>query len=102
MPKPLTDQQRKLIAAINRGIGSIRDLQAAAGYSSTSVTKYNLKLLAERGEIVLLQHGTQQRVFDGSSSQLVLQALGGQPQASREELDEIRALLDSIESGKTP
>lgn len=41
-----------------------------------------------------------QRVFDGSPSQLVLQALGGQPQASREELDEIRALLDSIESGK--
>ena len=65
MPKPLTDQQRKLIAAINRGIGSIRDLQAAAGYSSTSVTKYNLKLLAERGEIVLLQHGTQQRVYTG-------------------------------------
>lgn len=40
-----------------------------------------------------------QRVFDGSPSQLVLQALGGQPNASREELDEIRALLDSIESG---
>ena len=39
-----------------------------------------------------------QRVFDGSPSQLVLQALGGQPNASREELDEIRALLDSIES----
>ena len=43
-----------------------------------------------------------QRVFDGSPSQLVLQALGGQPKASREELDEIRALLDSIESGKQP
>lgn len=43
-----------------------------------------------------------QRVFDGSPSQLVLQALGGQPKASREELDEIRALLDSIESGESP
>lgn len=41
-----------------------------------------------------------QRVFDGSPSQLVLQALGGQPNASREELDEIRALLDSIDPGK--
>jgi BlaI family transcriptional regulator, penicillinase repressor len=41
-----------------------------------------------------------QRVFDGSPSQLVLQALGGQPKASREELDEIRALLDSLEPGK--
>ena len=40
-----------------------------------------------------------QRVFDGSPSQLVLQALGGRPQASRAELDEIRALLDRIESG---
>ncbi|HET9033256.1 MAG TPA: BlaI/MecI/CopY family transcriptional regulator [Dokdonella sp.] len=42
-----------------------------------------------------------QRVFDGSPSQLVLQALGGQPNASREELDEIRALLDSIDSEKS-
>jgi hypothetical protein len=41
-----------------------------------------------------------QRVFDGSPSQLVLQALGGQPKASREELDEIRALLDNLEPGK--
>jgi len=38
-----------------------------------------------------------QRVFDGSPSQLVLQALGGRPHASREELDEIRALLDKLE-----
>ena len=35
-------------------------------------------------------------VFGGSASQLVLHALGSQ-QASREELDQIRALLDSIE-----
>lgn len=41
-------------------------------------------------------------VFDGSASQLVLHALGSQ-QASREELDEIRALLDRIEStGEQP
>lgn len=35
-------------------------------------------------------------VFGGSASQLVLHALGSQ-QASREELDQIRALLDRIE-----
>lgn len=41
-------------------------------------------------------------VFDGSASQLVLHALGSQ-QASREELDQIRALLDHIESkGEQP
>ena len=38
-----------------------------------------------------------QRVFNGSSSQLVLQALGGRSKATREELDEIRALLDRLE-----
>jgi len=38
-----------------------------------------------------------QRVFNGSPSQLVLQALGGRTKATREELDEIRALLDRIE-----
>lgn len=43
-----------------------------------------------------------QRVFDGSSSQLVLQALGGRPRATREELDEIRALLDRLDDGGKP
>ena len=38
------------------------------------------------------------RVFNGSSSQLVLQALGSAPPASAEELAEIRALLDRLES----
>lgn len=37
-----------------------------------------------------------QRVFDGSSSRLVLQALGDH-KASREELQEIRALLDQLD-----
>lgn len=37
-----------------------------------------------------------QRVFDGSSSQLVLHALGTQ-RASREELREIRALLNKLD-----
>jgi len=38
-----------------------------------------------------------QRVFDGSSSQLVLQALGSRPKATQEEVDEIRALLDKLD-----
>ncbi len=37
------------------------------------------------------------RVFNGSSSQLVLQALGSSPPASAAELAEIRSLLDEIE-----
>lgn len=40
-----------------------------------------------------------QRVFDGSSSKLVLHALGSGPPATREELEEIRAMLDDLEKG---
>ncbi len=38
------------------------------------------------------------RVFNGSSSQLVLQALGSSPPASAEELADIRSLLDRLEA----
>jgi BlaI family penicillinase repressor len=38
------------------------------------------------------------RVFNGSSSQLVLQALGSSPPASAEELADIRSLLDRLEN----
>jgi BlaI family transcriptional regulator, penicillinase repressor len=41
-----------------------------------------------------------ERLFNGSPSQLVLQALGSQPSASREELREIRALLKRIDTGE--
>jgi len=41
------------------------------------------------------------RLFNGSPSQLVLQALGSQPSASREELKEIRALLKRIDTGES-
>ena len=38
-------------------------------------------------------------VFDGSRSQLVMQALGGGRRASTEELAEIRSLLERLEEG---
>lgn len=37
-----------------------------------------------------------QRVFGGSTSQMVLQALGQNPKATREELKEIRAVLNKL------
>ena len=40
-----------------------------------------------------------QRVFEGSASQLMLHALAGQP-ASREEIDELRRILDEHERGE--
>lgn len=41
-----------------------------------------------------------QRAFDGSASQLVLQALGNNPQTTPEELAEIRQLLARLEKGQ--
>lgn len=38
------------------------------------------------------------RLFNGSTSQMVLHALGGHPSASRAELEEIRRLLNKIEA----
>ena len=38
------------------------------------------------------------RLFNGSTSQMVLHALGSHPSASREELEEIRKLLNKIEA----
>lgn len=61
----ITEQHKQLIAAINSGIGDIRSLQAAAGYSSTSVVKSQLKILEQRGEVVLLRHGSQEKVYTG-------------------------------------
>lgn len=40
-----------------------------------------------------------QRVFEGSASQLMLHALAGRP-ASREEIDELRRILDQHERGE--
>jgi predicted transcriptional regulator len=37
------------------------------------------------------------RLFDGSTSQMVLQALGNSPKADKEQLEKIQALLDEIE-----
>ena len=40
-------------------------------------------------------------VFDGSRSQLVMQALGGGERASADELAEIRSLLERLEKGQS-
>jgi predicted transcriptional regulator len=43
-----------------------------------------------------------QRAFDGSPSQLVLQALGGSRNASQEDLKAIRSLLNELEGQRQP
>lgn len=60
-------------------------------------------------EPVLSKHETQQlltrdlvqRAFDGSASQLVLQALGNHPATTPEELREIRELLVRLDKGSS-
>jgi len=56
---------------------------------------YRAKVSKERTQKRFL-HDLVQRVFDGSSSQLVLHALGGK-RASRKELREIRELLNKLD-----
>jgi predicted transcriptional regulator len=124
-PKPTEAELGILNVLWERGPSTVRDVHEAlyreegAGYTTA------LKLLqimhakglvlrddSERAHVfrpAVSKERTQkrflldivQRVFDGSPSQLVLQARGGKPKATREELDEIRALLDRIEGGRS-
>ncbi|MEE9142254.1 MAG: BlaI/MecI/CopY family transcriptional regulator [Gammaproteobacteria bacterium] len=121
-PKPTVAELGILLALWHLGpttVGQIRDLMAEdndVGY--TTVLKLlqimHQKGLVERDESQrahvymprLSKEQTQQqmvgdlvsRLFDGSPSKLVLQALGSTEQASTQELGEIRELLDRIES----
>ncbi len=120
LPKPTESELAILNVLWERGPSTVRDVHEAlyrgegAGYTTA------LKLLqimhakglvlrddSERAHVfraAVSKERTQtrflrdivQRVFDGSPSQLVLQALGASPRATREELDEIRALLDKL------
>ena len=125
LPKPTEAELGILNVLWERGASTVRDIHEVlyrdegAGYTTA------LKLLqimhakglverddSERAHVyrpAVSKEKTQkrfltdmvQRVFDGSASQLVLHALGSRPRATREELDEIRALLDRMENGGT-
>jgi BlaI family transcriptional regulator, penicillinase repressor len=125
-PKPTEAELGILNVLWERGASTVRDIHEAhyrddgTGYTTSlkMLQIMHAKGLVERDDsqrahvyraAISKEHNQKrflsdivQRVFDGSPSQLVLQALGGQPKASREELDEIRALLDDIEAGKKP
>jgi predicted transcriptional regulator len=124
LPKPTEAELGILNVLWDRGPSTVRDVHDAlyreegAGYTTA------LKLLqimhgkglvvrddSERAHVfrpAISKERTQkrflldivQRVFDGSPSQLVLQALGGRPRATREEVEEIRALLDKLDGTK--
>lgn len=124
LPKPTESELNILGVLWSQGPSTVRDVHEllyrddGGGYTTA------LKLLqimhakrlvvrddSQRAHVysaAVSKSGTQGRfindmvksVFDGSASKLVLHALGS-TQASREELDEIRALLDRIE-GQEP
>jgi BlaI family transcriptional regulator, penicillinase repressor len=120
LPNP-TESELAILRVLWRiGPATVRQvhdaLEAEVGY--TTVLKL-MQIMTEKGLVtrdeserahvyqpMLTEQRTQRklitdlldRAFDGSASQLVLQALSSKP-ASREELAEIRELLDSLEGG---
>lgn len=124
LPKPTAAELGILNVLWERGPSTVRDVHdvlyrdEGAGY--TTALKL-LQIMYAKGLVVrddserahvfrpaISKERTQkrflldmvQRVFDGSPSQLVLQALGGRPRATREEVEEIRALLDKLDGTK--
>ena len=123
-PKP-TDAELQILRVLwQRGASTVREVQQSlnetkpTGY--TTVLKL-LQIMTEKGlvrrdekqrahvyEARLAQHQTQRqmvtdllnRVFDGSASNLLLHALASKESASREELTQIREILDEIERGE--
>lgn len=122
-PRP-TDAELKILRVLwQRGPSTVREVQEslnetkASGY--TTVLKM-LQIMTEKGlvrreekqrahvyEAKLAQHQTERqmvgdllnRVFDGSASNLVMHALATKKGASREELSQIREILDEFERG---
>lgn len=123
-PRP-TDAELNILRVLwQRGPSTVREVQESlnetkpAGY--TTVLKM-LQIMTEKGlvlreekqrahvyEASLAQHLTQRqlvgdllnRVFDGSASNLVMHALATKKGASREELSQIREILDEFERGE--
>src|SRR5262249_32276508 len=121
-PKPTEAELDILHVLWEAGPSTVREVHAVlygddgAGYTTALklMQIMHAKGLVERGDsqrahvyrAALNKQRTQKRyltdmarkLFNGSTSQMVLHALGAHPSASREELAEIRALLNKIEA----
>jgi predicted transcriptional regulator len=121
LPRPTRTELNILRILWARGQGTVRDVHEALNEVESSGYTTALKMLqimhqkglvrrddSSRAHIysaVLNKEDTQadflvdlrNRLFDGSTSQLVLQALGNAPEANQEQLDKIRALIEEME-----
>jgi BlaI family transcriptional regulator, penicillinase repressor len=122
-PRP-TDAELEILRALwQRGPSTVREVQEALNQTKptgyTTVLKM-LQIMTEKGlvrrdegqrahvyEAMLAQQQTQRqlvgdllnRAFDGSASNLLMHALATKKGASREELSQIRRILDEFERG---
>ena len=123
-PRP-TDAELGILRVLwQRGPSTVREVQESlnearpTGYTTVLKT---LQIMTEKGlvrrdeqqrahvyEAQFAQHQTQRqmvgdllnRVFDGSASNLLMHALATKKGASREELSQIRDILDEFERGE--
>ena len=124
LPRP-TDTELEILRALwHRGPSTVREVQETLGEARptgyTTVLKM-LQIMTEKGlvrrdesqrahvyEARLAQEQTQQqligdlleRVFDGSATSLVMQALATKKKTSAEELSQIRQIIDEFERGQ--
>jgi BlaI family transcriptional regulator, penicillinase repressor len=124
-PTPLpSDAELDILAALWRqGPSTVREVHDALGKDSGyTTTLKQMQLMTEKGLLVrserfrshvydagVAKEQTQKQIaadmlkrgFEGSAKSLVLGALAAQP-ASRQELEEIRRILDELDKRKEP
>ena len=122
LPRPTRTELNILRILWSRGQGTVREVHEALNEVESSGYTTALKMLqvmhqkglvrrddSSRAHIysaVMNKEDTQtdfivdlkNRLFDGSTSQLVLQALGNAPEADQQQLDKIRALIEEMEN----
>jgi len=121
LPRPTRTELNILRILWAKGQGTVRDVHEALNEVESSGYTTALKMLqimhqkglvrrddSSRAHIysaVMNKEDTQadflvdlrNRLFDGSTSQLVLQALGNAPEADQQQLDKIRVLIEEME-----
>jgi len=120
-PQPTRTELNILNILWDKGPSTVREVHEALNQVETSGYTTALKMLQvmhQKGQVIrndsqrahvyeaavskdqtqnLFLADLADRLFDGSTSRLVLQALGNAPQADSEELDRIRELLSRVD-----